>query len=273
MFNYLKEPILYQQSKDAIWLDPHISKQLLAAHLDGNNEGASRNPQFIQQSVDWICQLFPAAKYPKIIDLGCGPGLYAEPLTRLGYQITGIDFSAESIQYARQQALNKQLAITYIKEDYLNQELPDGSYDIALLIYCDLGVFSSKDRQRVFQKVFASLRANGVFIFDVFTAQHYRDHQDSKTWQIEQNSFWSQTKCLRLQQNKHFPEASTFLERHYLIYPDYVKEFFIWDTIFEPQQLIAELHSCGFSEVAYYGDVTGTKYQEISETICLVAKK
>ena len=51
----------------------------------------------------------------KILDLGCGPGLYAELLAKKGHSITGVDFSENSIQYAiRQQKrqFEKSLALS-----------------------------------------------------------------------------------------------------------------------------------------------------------------
>ena len=48
-----------------------------------------------------------------ILDVGCGGGLIAEPLTRLGADVTAIDASAEAIQIARQHAALMDLNITY----------------------------------------------------------------------------------------------------------------------------------------------------------------
>ena len=42
-----------------------------------------------------------------IADFGCGPGLYAQRLARAGLNVTGIDFSANSLQYAREVASNR----------------------------------------------------------------------------------------------------------------------------------------------------------------------
>ena len=49
----------------------------------------------------------------KILDIGCGGGLIAEPLTRLGGQVTGIDASDATIKIAREHAKNSGLAIDY----------------------------------------------------------------------------------------------------------------------------------------------------------------
>ena len=47
------------------------------------------------------------------LDIGCGGGLLAEPLTRLGAQVTGIDASQRNISIARAHAAEQELAIDY----------------------------------------------------------------------------------------------------------------------------------------------------------------
>jgi len=48
-----------------------------------------------------------------VLDVGCGGGLIAEPLTRLGAEVTAIDASAEAIQIAHEHATLMDLDITY----------------------------------------------------------------------------------------------------------------------------------------------------------------
>jgi 2-polyprenyl-6-hydroxyphenyl methylase/3-demethylubiquinone-9 3-methyltransferase len=48
-----------------------------------------------------------------ILDIGCGGGLVAEPLTRLGATVTGIDASQEAIDIAAAHAALMDLSITY----------------------------------------------------------------------------------------------------------------------------------------------------------------
>ena len=47
----------------------------------------------------------------RVIDFGCGPGLYATRLAQKGAFVTGIDFSENSINYARTAAMEKGLSI------------------------------------------------------------------------------------------------------------------------------------------------------------------
>jgi 2-polyprenyl-6-hydroxyphenyl methylase/3-demethylubiquinone-9 3-methyltransferase len=48
-----------------------------------------------------------------LLDIGCGGGLVAEPMARLGFTVTGIDTSAEAIDAARTHAEAMGLAIDY----------------------------------------------------------------------------------------------------------------------------------------------------------------
>ena len=50
-----------------------------------------------------------------ILDIGCGGGLLAEPLTRLGAQVTGIDMSAPTIKIAQNHAEKMGLNIRYLE--------------------------------------------------------------------------------------------------------------------------------------------------------------
>ena len=47
------------------------------------------------------------------LDVGCGAGLLAEPLARLGAQVTGVDAAAELIEVAREHSARRGLAIDY----------------------------------------------------------------------------------------------------------------------------------------------------------------
>jgi 2-polyprenyl-6-hydroxyphenyl methylase/3-demethylubiquinone-9 3-methyltransferase len=49
----------------------------------------------------------------RLLDIGCGGGLLAEPMARLGFAVTGIDATPETIATARLHAEQSRLAIDY----------------------------------------------------------------------------------------------------------------------------------------------------------------
>jgi len=119
ILEYLKKPELYAESTSKFWDDDHISKGMLEAHLHPTWDAATRNYKFVDNSVEWISKLAPSEKYKKLLDLGCGPGLYAERFVKKGYKLTGVDFSKRSIEYAKEKAKEKALDIEYIYKNYL----------------------------------------------------------------------------------------------------------------------------------------------------------
>ena len=49
----------------------------------------------------------------RVLDIGCGGGVLAEPMARLGGQVTGIDATPEAIEAAKTHAIATDLAIDY----------------------------------------------------------------------------------------------------------------------------------------------------------------
>jgi len=67
----------------------------------------------------------------KVIDIGCGGGVLAESLTRLGARVTGVDLSQDLLGIARVHARDEGLAIDYryISAEQLAEQDP-GAFDI-----------------------------------------------------------------------------------------------------------------------------------------------
>jgi 2-polyprenyl-3-methyl-5-hydroxy-6-metoxy-1,4-benzoquinol methylase len=93
---------------------------MLNYHLNESIDVSSRNKNFIEESVEWIVSRFNVDKNTDIADFGCGPGLYTTRLAEKGARVTGIDFSNNSIAYAKQVAAEKALKIEYVLTNYLN---------------------------------------------------------------------------------------------------------------------------------------------------------
>jgi 2-polyprenyl-6-hydroxyphenyl methylase/3-demethylubiquinone-9 3-methyltransferase len=73
------------------------------------------------------CSLRPL-EGKKAADVGCGAGLLAEPLARLGAEVTGVDAAAETIAAARDHALLQGLAVDYRVGSV--EALEAGGYDL-----------------------------------------------------------------------------------------------------------------------------------------------
>lgn len=73
--------------------------------------------RYIREQVDRHWRTDTAERHPlagrRALDMGCGAGLLAEPLARLGAAVTGIDAASETIAAARAHAAASGLAIDY----------------------------------------------------------------------------------------------------------------------------------------------------------------
>ena len=73
---------------------------------------------FIREKLVSHFKLNPKSEKPlkniNILDLGCGGGLLAEPIKRLGANITGVDASKKNIEVAKLHAKQMNLKINYI---------------------------------------------------------------------------------------------------------------------------------------------------------------
>ncbi len=83
------------------WNDPGFSHRMLKEHLSQAHDAASRRTPTINKHVNWIHKFVLRERPSRILDLGCGPGLYSSRLAALGHTCHGIDFSPASIAYAR----------------------------------------------------------------------------------------------------------------------------------------------------------------------------
>jgi 2-polyprenyl-3-methyl-5-hydroxy-6-metoxy-1,4-benzoquinol methylase len=110
MINNRPQPFEFYNAND-LWTNEHTSKQMLNFHLNGKIDVSSRNAEFINRSVEWICSKFEIGRDFKIADFGCGPGLYTTQLAKRGANVLGIDFSKRSIHYAQQVAVKEGLSI------------------------------------------------------------------------------------------------------------------------------------------------------------------
>ncbi|MFC2032687.1 class I SAM-dependent methyltransferase [Chloroflexota bacterium] len=102
-----------------LWTDEYTSKQMLSYHLNEEVDLSSRNAVFVNTSIEWIASHFNVGRGVKIADFGCGPGLYTTRLAKKRAEVTGIDFSARSIQYAQEVSNKEGLSIHYINQNYL----------------------------------------------------------------------------------------------------------------------------------------------------------
>ena len=104
-------------------------------------------------------------KKHKVLDLCCGTGRYLIPLTKLKYDIEGIDFSKGMINQAKVYAKKGKVNIKIEQGDATSINKDDSSYDSILLLGDSLGSIPGRfNRQKALDESYRILKKNGILI-------------------------------------------------------------------------------------------------------------
>ncbi len=245
-------PALYEKGTAFMWTDKHISKQLLNAHLNPDIDLASRKQESIKKTVEWILSTQHGKGKLNILDLGCGPGLYAEQLAKQGHSVTGVDISETSINYAQQSAQKKGLDISYINASYLDTEFQSAHYDLVLLIYTDFGALVPDDQDRLLKRIYKSLKKGGTFIFDVLKDNNLNSKVPPNTWEATDGGFWKPSPYMALSQSFFYEESKVVLFQHILIGENNMVDIYrFWTHFFNEKDIEHKLIAQGFKNLRF----------------------
>lgn len=256
-----------------LWADEHTSKQMLAFHLDENVDISSRNTEFIDRSVEWICSRFNIAAGTTIADFGCGPGLYATRLARRGAAVTGIDFSKRSIQYAQEIAAGEGLPIRYVCQNYLEFETDD-RFDLVLMIMCDFCALSPAQRKIMLGKFRTILKPGGSVLLDVYSLKAFERRHETAMYEVNLlNGFWSSKKYYGFLNTFKYDRENVVLDKYTLIEPARTRRVYNWLQYFSPEALEIEFADFGFLIEELLLDVAGSSFDPDAGQFAVVAGK
>jgi len=96
----------------------------------------------------------------KVLDVGCGTGEHTILLTRLGYDVLGIDFSPHAVEQARANAAEKGVDARFEVADAMNLGAGPGYQTI--LDSALFHIFDAADRARYVRSLHAAARPGGL---------------------------------------------------------------------------------------------------------------
>ena len=107
-------------------------------------------------------------KDSKIIDIACGKGRHSLFLSDLGYNVTGVDLSENSIKYAKEfEKENLKFDVADMREIYKKN-----SFDISLNLFTSFGYFNNKeDDFSAIKAMSENLKNDGILIIDFLNSK------------------------------------------------------------------------------------------------------
>ncbi|OHD42699.1 MAG: SAM-dependent methyltransferase, partial [Spirochaetes bacterium GWD1_27_9] len=258
---------------EELWTDEYTSQKMLEYHLNESIDAASRNHKFINKSSDWIIEKFNINKKSKIIDFGCGPGLYTLKFAKTGADITGIDFSKSSLDYAREQADKNNLKINYIKTNYLEYETVE-KYDLITMIMCDFAALSYSQRKIMLSKFYNLLKPNGNILLDVYSINYFNLKQEQAIYEFNLlNKFWSKEDYYCFLNSFKYDNEKLILDK-YTIYNKTEKRIvYNWLQCFSKESIKKEFEENKLIIKEFYANVSGDIYNDNFNEFAIVANK
>ncbi|MCB9050291.1 MAG: methyltransferase domain-containing protein [Lewinellaceae bacterium] len=134
-------------------------------HILYKNRDESEAEGFIDNLLDTLSPRAGA----RVLDLACGRGRYSRHLAGKGFEVTGIDLSVQSINFARQFEKDNLSFFTH------DMRLPFRSnyFDFIFNFFTSFGYFQEeKDDIKTLRNVAIGLRPGGIFVLDFFNSAY-----------------------------------------------------------------------------------------------------
>ncbi|MEJ2383731.1 MAG: class I SAM-dependent methyltransferase [Xanthomonadales bacterium] len=261
------EPFAENTIRD-LWTRPHLARKMLEYHLSQDTDHASRRVEEIDRIVAWLDdQLTLAGK--RVVDLGCGPGLYARRMARAGAEVSGVDFSRVALDYARTRCMDH---VRYLEADYLVDELP-GGFDVATLVYYDFCALGPDDRARLLGRIRDLLAPGGLLALDLAGPGAFAEVEDGVV--IEPRlmaGFFAPGDYVGIHRTDVYEEAEISLDRFAVFEPGEAWQIWNWVQYYTPERAAAEFAEAGFMIRALTGGLDGTPLAPHSRTLGVIAE-
>ena len=198
----------------------------------------------------------------KIIDLACGKGRHSIFLNSLGFEVTGVDLSQQSIGSAKEFENEK---LHFEVQDLRSLEMKE-HFDIALNLFTSFGYFDCFDTNvLVLKQIYSILNPGGFLLIDFFNAKKMIANlvtQESK--EIENIQF---------DIDKELVEGQIIKSIHFM---DAGKAYFYQEKVqaLELKDFDMFLNKAGFKIIQTFGNYAlGAFDEENSERLIIIASR
>jgi SAM-dependent methyltransferase len=248
---------------------------MLDEHLSQAHDAASRRFEIIDKHVKWIHDQVLKGNPTRILDLGCGPGLYMTRLAKLGHRCVGIDFSPASIAYARGQAEEAGLECTYIQRDIRMADYGD-EYGLVMSIFGEFNVFRPEEARGILEKAHRALVPGGLLLLEPHTFEAVlRMGKQPSLWYTMEKGLFSDEPYLCLQESFWDTEDNVAIERYYIIdaATGEVARHSASTQAYTDEEYRSLLAQCGFGEVVFYSSLDGSVDSPAGDLVGILSQK
>ena len=275
LINRTKHPLPWAEGDGIPWNDPAFSERMLKEHLSQDHDAASRRFEKIDRHVAWIRQTVLHGFPTRILDLGCGPGLYSSRLAQYGHTCTGIDFSPASVRYAIERAQQLGLNCAFTCQDIREADYGSG-YGLAMLIFGEFNVFKPADARLILKRAYDALSPSGSLLLEPSTFLHTENlGKQAASWYSVKSGLFFDAPHINMEDNHWDSATRTSTTRYFIVdaHTSQVTRYASTYQAYTDAELSALLEECGFSGVTFYPSMLGVPDEDQSGFIAVTARK
>ena len=213
---------------------------------------------------------FSGKQKPIILDLACGTGSITLLLAEMGYDMIGVDASADMLAEAQRKAHEQKINVLFLAQDARELDL-FGTIDGAVSVCDGLNYILREDElQEVFRRVQLFINPGGIFIFDMNTEYKFKEILADRVFEYEapggeayvwENNYDAETMINEYKMFFYtFKDDSAFRELHR-------------QRAYRTGDVCNMLAKAGFAEVKTYDDYSKNPPNAESTRVVFVARK
>jgi SAM-dependent methyltransferase len=223
-------------------------------------------PEKTARDVEGILRLLALAPDSALLDLCCGYGRHAIPLSLRGYRVTGLDLSEALLHHAQLDAEKQGAHLTFIQSDM--RTIPfENEFAAIINIFTSFGYLETEQEdQTVLQQVARALRPNGLFLLETV-------YQPRVLRAFTPHGIIRYPNGMIVLEERHIDLVKSRNEvRVTVLNPDRRREYTQSMRIYTLTELIRMLAVAGLHVEAYYGDLDGATLTLDSRLVILARK-
>ena len=207
-----------------------------------------------------------------LLDLACGTGSLSEEMSKLGYDVIGVDGSEEMLNKAIEKKIESGLNIQYLCQDMTRLDM-FGTIDITICALDSLNHLPDLSAiEKTIGRVSLFCEPNGLFIFDVNTPYKHRNILGNNTFIYDLDEVYCVWQNTYSEKNNRVAMCLDLFEhREDGLYAKYEDEFS--EIAFDESVIDSMLIKNGFEIAAKYDYDTVSLPRPNSEKLVYVAKK